>query len=126
MARLLFLTILFHPAMLRAAQPEPINLFASGVKLFIGLAVVVAAMLLFHVVNRKGFKFLESRHTGMIRILETRAMGARKSLCLVEVEGERILLGLGSDRVDLLHRFGAERGAGRFEEELSSQEASLG
>jgi len=51
-------------------------------------------------------------------------VGGRKSLCLVEVEGEKFLLGLGNDRVNCLHHFTAGRGGGsRFASQL---EASLG
>jgi flagellar protein FliO/FliZ len=121
MARLFFIALLLSPAPLWAAEPEPINLFHSGLKVFLGLAVVVGIMLLFHVVNRKGFKFLESRQASRIRIVETRPVGGRKSLCLVEVEGERLLLGLGSDRVDCLHHFDGAKAGGRFEKELEAQ-----
>lgn len=118
MARFLFIVFLLLPAELYAAQPDQVDLFSSGLKLFVGMAVVIGLMLIFHVLNRKGFKFLESRHAGKIRIVETRQLGGRKALCLVEVEGKRLLLGLGSDRVDLLH----SSSAGSFEDELRASE----
>ncbi len=123
MARFLFLLIWLLPAELLAAQPEPINFFHSGLKLVVGMAIVIGIMLLFHVLNRKGFRFLENRHPGTIRIVETRPVGGRKSLCLVEVEGERFLLGLGNDRVECLHHFNTAKGGSRFASQL---QASLG
>lgn len=111
--------LMLAPRLVLAAGREPVDLFSSGLKLLVGMAVVVGLMLLFHVFSRKGFRFLESRHSGRIRIMETRPMGGRKSICLVEVEGEKLLLGLGSDRVDCLHHFGAEKGGSRFEEALN-------
>jgi len=123
MARFLFCLFLLLPTNLLAAQPEPINFFHSGMKLVVGMAIVIGIMLLFHVLNRKGFKFLENRHPGTIRIVETRPVGGRKSLCLVEIEGEKFLLGLGNDRVDCLHHFAADRGGSRFANEL---QASIG
>ncbi|MFO7839142.1 MAG: flagellar biosynthetic protein FliO [Desulfosalsimonadaceae bacterium] len=122
MARLLFLLFMLHPTVLLAAEPEPVNLFHSGLKLFIGMAIVVGLMLAFHVIHRKGFRFLEKRHSGRIRIMETRPVGGRKALVLVEVEGERLLLGLGNDRVNCLHHFGAAGGGSRFDKELQEQE----
>ncbi len=121
MARILFICLLLLPARLWAAQGEPIDLFASGMKLFVAMAVVVAIMLLIHALNRKGFKFLENRQSRQIKIVETRPMGGRKSLCLVDVEGERLLIGVGNDRVDLLHHFDISPAAGGFEDELRAR-----
>ncbi|HMA67253.1 MAG TPA: flagellar biosynthetic protein FliO [Desulfosalsimonadaceae bacterium] len=120
MARLLFLILLLYPGVVLAAEPEPVNLFHSGLKLFIGMAIVVGLMLAFHVIHRKGFRFLENRHAGRIRIMESRPVGGRKTLVLVEVEGEKLLLGLGSDRVNCLHHF-AGAGGSRFDRELEEQ-----
>ena len=117
MTRVFFLCLLLMPAPVRAAS-EPIDFFASGVKLFVGMAIVIGIMLLIHAINRKGFKFLESRQSRQIKIVENRPMGGRKSLCLVEVDGERLLLGVGNDRLDLLHHFHAASASGRFEDEL--------
>ncbi|MBW1776905.1 MAG: flagellar biosynthetic protein FliO [Deltaproteobacteria bacterium] len=121
MAGRLFLVLLMFPTELLAGTREPMNLFQSGMKLLMALALVVGIMLLIHAVGQKGFKLLEKRGGGRIRLLESRAMGGRKSLCLVEVEGERLLLGLGNDRIDLLHRYDAGEGSGQFENELRSR-----
>lgn len=119
MSRLLFLLLLIIPQTVWAAQPEAPDLFSSGIKLFAAMAVVIGLMLLLHVLNKKGFRFLERRHAGSIKIIETRPLGGRRSLCLVEVEGRRLLLGLGGDRVNVLERFGSLD----FEKEL---QASVG
>lgn len=118
MARAVFFLFYLVPAAAFAASPGSADFFRSGLRLFVGMFIVVGIMLLFHVLNRKGFKLLESRHGGRIRILETRPVGGRKSLCLVEIEGERLLLGLGGDRVDLLHHFDSGRAGGGFENKL--------
>lgn len=126
MARILLVVLLLCPGLSWAGPPEPVNFFQSGIKLFIGMAIVVGVMLLFHVLNRKGFRFLENRHGGRIRIVETRAVGGRKSLCLVEVEGVRLLLGLGNDRVDCLHHFTPASGETRFERQLREEAEEQG
>ena len=124
---------IFLPGILAAlAAPTPaygadgvsVDLFATGLKLFAGTAVVVGIMLLLHYLNKRGVRFFEGKSGGSIRIVENRAVGGRKSLCLVEVRGETLLLGLGHDRIDMLHHFGGGAGdggtgrEGRFEKEL--------
>ena len=51
--------------------------------------------------RREGLK--EARH---LRILETHALGGRRQLMLVVCDGERFLVGSGSDRVDTIVRIG--------------------
>ena len=121
MARFLFFLALSLPVEVLAASAEPLNLFRSGIKLFVAMAIVIGIMLLVHAMSRKGFKLLEKRQGGWIRVMESRPMGGRKALCLVEVDGERMLLGLGSDRVDLLHHFQQPGRPDGFEEELRSR-----
>jgi len=121
MARLLFFILLIVPANLFAAETAPLNLFRSGLKLAVAMAIVIGIMLLFHALSRKGFRLLEKRQGGRIRVMESRPMGGRKALCLVEVDGQRLLLGLGNDRVELLHHFDAEANpATQFEKHLRS------
>ena len=116
MRALLFAVMILMPSPVWAMSAEPVNMFAAGMKLVVGMAIVIGLMLLFHVLNRKGFRFLEGRSAGRIRILETRPVGGRKSLCLVEVGGEQILLGIGNDRIDCLHHF-----APPFESQLQAR-----
>lgn len=125
MARIMIIAFMLLPARIWAASSEPVDFFSSGLKLFVGMAVVIGIMLLIHVMNRKGFKFLESRQSRRIKILENRPMGGRKSVCLLEIEGERFLLGVGNDRVDMLHRFDGPPGAGLFENELQASTAEV-
>lgn len=50
-----------------------------------------------------------------IRLVTSRYLGAKRFLTLVEVDGERLLLGLAGDQVSLVARLGAGR-AGHVEE----------
>ncbi|MBA2881311.1 flagellar protein FliO/FliZ [Desulfosalsimonas propionicica] len=123
MARLLFFFLLIVPADLCAAETEPLSLFRSGIKLAVAMAIVIGIMLLFHALSRKGFRLLEKRQGGRIRVMESRPMGGRKALCLVEVDGQRLLLGLGNDRMELLHHFDAAANTtGQFEKHLRSHD----
>ncbi len=118
------LVALAAPAPVFGADGVSVDLFTTGLKLFAGTAVVVGIMLLLHYLNKRGVRFFEGKNAGNIRIVENRAVGGRKSLCLVEVRGEMLLLGLGNDRIDMLHHFGGGAGndradrEGRFEKEL--------
>lgn len=121
MARFFFVIFMIMPADVAAAAAEPLNLFRSGIKLFAAMAVVIGIMLLLHVMSKKGFKLFEGRQGGRIRVVESRPVGGRKALCLVEVDGERLLLGIGSDRVEMLHHFRDSANTGCFEDELISR-----
>jgi flagellar biogenesis protein FliO len=49
-----------------------------------------------------------------IRLVTSRYLGAKRFLTLVEVDGERLLLGLAGDQVSLVARLGGARaGEGR-------------
>jgi flagellar protein FliO/FliZ len=121
MARILSLLILFFPAELWAASIEPIDLFFSGLKMFIGMVIVVGLMLLVHVLNRKGIGFLKKDKTGRIKIVEMRHLGGRKMLCMVEVKGRELLLGLGNERIDFLYDFSDSKLNIDFANELQRQ-----
>ncbi len=103
MARILPLFVLLIPSNLWGSQSENIDLFFSGLKMFIGMIIVVGLMLLVYVLNKKGIKFLKGGKPGLIQILETRPVGGKKMLCLVEVKGQELLLGIGNERIDFLH-----------------------
>ncbi|MFW6055406.1 MAG: FliO/MopB family protein [Thermodesulfobacteriota bacterium] len=118
MLRFTFFPICLLPARLWAAGSEPVNFFFSGLKLFIATLIVVGIMLLIHVLQRRGVKFLKGKSPTGIKILETRPVGGRKSLCLVEVRGQELLVGIGNERIDFLYHFGAPKGSRRFEDDL--------
>jgi len=48
-----------------------------------------------------------------IRLVTSRYLGAKRFLTIVEVDGERLLLGLAGDRVNLVARLGAGGDEGR-------------
>lgn len=121
MVRVLFCVPLLAPARLWAASFSPPDLWLSGLKLLVGMLLVIGLMLLVYVLNRKGLAFFKSGRPNRIQILETRPVGGRKSLCLVRVRGEDLLLGLGNDRVDLLLHFEEASDGDRFETELQER-----
>ena len=118
MAWILSLWILFFPVELWAASLETPDLFFSGLKMFIGMIIVIGLMLLVYALNRKGIGFFKKDRTGRINILEMRHLGGRKMLCMVEVKGKELLLGLGNDRIDFLYDFSASPAHNGFANEL--------
>lgn len=118
MARILSFVVLFFPAELRAASMDTSDLFFSGLKMFIGMIVVVGVMLLVYFLNRKGVGFLKKNKTGRIKIVEMRHLGGKKMLCMVEVKGRELLLGLGNERIDFLYDCSGSRVIDSFENEL--------
>ncbi len=121
MGRILICVLILLPSRLWAASFSPPDLWLSGLKLLVGMLLVIGIILFMYALNRRGFAFFKSSRPNRIQILETRPVGGRKALCLVRVRGEDLLLGLGNDRVDLLLHFGASQGGDRFEDELQER-----
>ena len=60
---------------------------------------------------RRVFRGMRGGETGAdhIRLVTSRYLGAKRFLTLVEVDGERLLLGLAGDQVSLVARLGGAR-----------------
>jgi flagellar protein FliO/FliZ len=109
-------------AALAAAQSAQIaspGLLGGGFRLLAGLLLVVGLMLLLYALSRRGLNWLPKPRGGAIIIRETRHLGPKKSLCLVEVHGRELLLGIGGDRIELLCQLG-EAPKGDFEAALQA------
>ena len=113
--------VLLFPAELHAASLETNELFFSGLKLFIGMIIVAGLMLFVYFLNRKGIGFLNGGKVSRINIAEIRHVGGRKMLCLVEVNGQELLLGLGNERIDFLCHLTGKDGIAEFKNEFREQ-----
>lgn len=109
------------PALAMAADPAPAppGLLWPALKMVVGLALVVGVLLLFYAAQRRGFGLLPGQRESRIRIVESKALGGRKYLCLVQVRGRELLLGISPDRIELLERLGE---VGDFSRELAQAE----
>jgi flagellar protein FliO/FliZ len=108
-ARLMSLLFLLYPATARAAETAEVagtGQLGSGLRLLAGLLLVVGLLLLFYALSRRGLSWLPKPRGGAIHIREMRPLGPKKSLCLVEVRGRELLLGLSADRIELLCQLG--------------------
>jgi flagellar biogenesis protein FliO len=73
----------------------------------IGAALVVAGLAILRA--RQG----RAAGSEAIRVVTSRYLGGKRFLTIVEVEGERLLLGLAGDRVSLVAKLGAGAGGER-------------
>lgn len=79
--------------------------FLAGLKMLTALALVLGALLLLYVLGKR----LMLRHLGgtgerPMRILSSTPLGPKKSLCMVQIPGMVLVLGLTGDRISLLAR----------------------
>lgn len=115
----LCLLLLLMPAAAHAAESaEP--LLSGGFRLFIGLLLVLGLMLLMYALSKRGLRWLPGHREGRIQIRETRPLGAKKALCLVEVKGRELLIGVSHERIELLCEF-APSAQQSFEQTLQQQ-----
>lgn len=74
----------------------------SYFRVFWGLGIVLAIILILYGLLRKRFSLLAGHPEKNITIVEIKPLMGRKSLCLVRVKGQEYLLGLSGDRINHL------------------------
>ncbi len=96
--------ICLWPSLAVAASPvAPAPGFgASLLQVLWGLLIVVGLMLVLYALARKKFSLPGTRGAGRITVLEMRPLMAKTALALVEVEGEKLLIGIGNGTVRML------------------------
>lgn len=67
-----------------------------------GMLVVLGIMLLLYAFVRKRFSLYSGSPDQRIKVIEMKPLMQKKSLCLIEVNGEEYLLGISGDRIDHL------------------------
>ena len=82
------------------------SLTGAYLRFLAAMVLVIGIMLVLYALLKKRFSLLHNRGDSHIRVLETRPLAPRKSLCLVEVSGEEFLLGLSQDGISLLAALG--------------------
>jgi flagellar protein FliO/FliZ len=78
-------------------------------QMFASLALVIGIIYLLYYVSNRWFKGMPGGKagSGLIRVVETRYMGPKRSLMIVEVAGEYLLLGNGSEGMQLIKKLDA-------------------
>lgn len=113
---------LLWPAQVLAAQSDMPNLFSEGLKVFGGLGLVIGILFLFYTLSRKGKWFFPASNKGEIKLIETRHLGPKNMLCLIEVRGQRFLVGVGQERIELISAIDSPKDQSSFEESLRESE----
>lgn len=86
-----------------ATTPDPLGV-AAVLQVVAGLAVVLGLFGLTAWLLRRLGAVKAGGRAGALRIVDSLALSARDRLVLVEVAGERVLLGLSPGRISALHR----------------------
>lgn len=96
--------ICLWPTLAAAASPvAPAPGFgASLLQVLWGLLIVIGLMLVLYALARKRFSLPGVGGSGKIKVLEMRPLMAKTALALVEVEGEKLLIGIGNGTVRML------------------------
>lgn len=93
------LTAVSSPAL--AATAPPVTIGSALLQTIWALLVVIGIILVLYALTRKRFG-IGKRGTGTINLVELRHIMPKTTLALVEVEGKRLLLGIGSGGISLL------------------------
>jgi len=109
MKRLLFspLFILLPGQVLAAAGNSTGELLASGMRIIGAMVLVLGLMLVMYSLAKKRFRLLPGQRNGTIEVLEIRYLAPKKAVALVKVRGQELLLGMGTEQVNLLHKLDA-------------------
>ncbi len=120
MIRLIYLlSFLLIPTQLYAADGLSDGLLPATLKLVGGLGLVLGIVLLLYALSRKGFSFMPTPKSGIIKIVEMKHLMPKKSLCLIEIRGKELLLGLGVNSIELISPI-EDYNCPSFEETLQS------
>ncbi|MCC6708577.1 MAG: flagellar biosynthetic protein FliO [Gammaproteobacteria bacterium] len=103
------------PGLCAAASSAPVG-FGQAVQVILGL-VLVLGMIVAAAWGARRLQAIRPQGRGHIRIVEGLAVGTRDKLLLVEVDGQRVLLGMSPGRIATLHTFSAE-GSPQFDDAL--------
>lgn len=106
MTRAFLTLLLLLPSLGQAADEAGGDPVAATFKVIAGLVLVLGLVLLLYALARRGFGGFAGQRAGRIKVVETRSLGPKRALYLVEVKGQELLLGVGSERIELLSNLG--------------------
>ncbi|MDO3378065.1 flagellar biosynthetic protein FliO [Geoalkalibacter halelectricus] len=116
-----FLSVaLLAPTLAQAAESGAVSTTATLLKALGGLALVLGLVFLLYAISRRGLNLMPGTRNGRIKVVEMRSLGPKKGLCLVEVGGQELLLGVGAERVELLAKLGQVQ-PGAFDHRLRTE-----
>jgi len=103
------------PRLCAAGSSAPVGI-GQALQVVLGLFVVLGMIVAAAWAARR-LQAIRPQGSGHIRIVEGLAVGTRDKLLLIEVDGERVLLGMSPGRIATLHTLGASS-APQFQDAL--------
>lgn len=122
-AQALLAAVATAPALCVAGNGAPVGI-GQAVQVIVGLALVLG-MIVAAAWGARRLQIIRPQGKGHIRIVEGLAVGTRDKLLLIEVDGQRVLLGMSPGRIATLCTLPAEGGP-RFEDALRAAGTPLG
>ena len=95
-----------------ASARDPISSGSVALQVLLSLALVVGAILLIGWLARR-LRVMPSGRGGALRVVDEVALGSKERAVIVEVDGARLVLGVGDGRVVMLHRSDPTAAPGR-------------
>lgn len=86
-----------------AATREPVSAGGGVMQVVLSLGIVLGAILLLGWLARR-LRVMPRGRGGALRVVDEVALGAKERAVILEVDGARLVLGVGEGRVTLLHR----------------------
>jgi len=86
-----------------AAAGESATVGGGAMQVLLSLAIVVGAIVLLGWLARR-MRVMPRGRSGALRVVDEIALGAKERAVILEVDGARLVLGVGEGRVALLHR----------------------
>lgn len=122
------MAVLLIAAPALAAEGDPPSLGHAAIRSVASLAVVVALILAASVAARRWLgRIPAGGHRNPIQIVASRALGSRATITMLEVEGERLLVGSSPHGLGLICKLGgtgrADAGDNRFDRLLADESA---
>jgi flagellar protein FliO/FliZ len=90
--------------------------------MLIGLSLIIGVMFLLAALLRRLRLGGTNQAQAVIRIKESRAIGSKRLLCLVEVKGRELLLGVTPEKIETLCQFKADPAQSGFDQALKEQD----
>lgn len=97
--------LVLAPGLCRAGTSAPVGV-GQALQVILGLLLVLGMIVAAAWAARR-LQAIRPQGSGHIRVIEGMAVGTREKLLLVEVDGNRVLLGLSPGRIATLHTFAA-------------------
>lgn len=81
----------------------PPDMLTTALKMFAALGVVLGVLFVVYYFTRRVSKFDRTRSKEkLVRVIANKFIGVKKNICVVEIPGSILILGVTSDRITLL------------------------